>query len=47
MVFLFSIGHIRSYTLGLRGEDIIHYHSVVKADMLLRKWFSEYSKLCR
>ena len=37
MVFLFSIGRIRSYTLGLRGGCIIHYDSVLDADMLLRQ----------
>ena len=37
MVFLFSIGRVRSYTLGLRGGCIIHNHSVLNADMLLRK----------
>jgi len=46
VVFLFSIGRVRSYTLGLRGGFIIHDHSVLNADMLLRKGFSEYSTLC-
>jgi len=48
MVFLFSIGHIRSYTLGLRGAGGASYTITQYGTQICscEKCFSEYSTMC-